>query len=116
MLGAAFGPGAATIPILATNCVGIMKQLAQLPAPLRQSLANDWAAVRKLTSSKHVGGIVFAAFVSYEAPKGFLNLPLMLAYSVLDQLLGELVAPGKKRRLGDLMEESLSGCLLYTSP
>jgi hypothetical protein len=79
-----------------------------ISAAVKRELAVDWAAVRKLTGATHQGGVIGAAIVTYTAPAGFLNLPLMLAYSVLDRFLGELIYPGKRRPLEVLMDESRS--------
>ncbi len=61
-------------------------------------VAREWAAVRKLCAGSHRQHMVAAAgggvFVNETPPESFYNLPFLLAYAVLDQVLAELVNQG----------------------
>ena len=79
----------------------------------RSEIAREWAAIRKLCTGSHRqsqldGGL----FINETPPENFYNLPFLLAYAVLDQVLAELIDQGtihwQKRRplLGDKMAAS----------
>lgn len=58
----------------------------------RSEIAQEWTAVRKLCASSHrqwrsSGG----SFIIETPPESLYNLPFLLAYAVLDQVLGELI-------------------------
>jgi len=57
-------------------------------------IAEQWAAVRKLTAAEQNVSIVGTMIYAPGVPDGFHNLPLVLAFSVLEQVLEELVTEG----------------------
>lgn len=79
----------------------------------RFEFAQEWAAVRTLCAGSHrqyqIGG---GPFINETPPESFYNLPFLLAFAVLDQVLSELIDQGtiqcQKRRplLGDKMAAS----------
>jgi hypothetical protein len=82
---------------------------------VKSEIAQEWAALRRLCAASHrqyqsEGG----PFINETPPESFYNLPFLLAYAVLDQVLGELIDQGtfqcQKRRplLGDKMTASLN--------
>lgn len=78
----------------------------------------DWTAVRKLCNSGHPGHVLSGGgapvFFTETPPEGFYNLPFLLAYAVLDQVLSELIDQGtiqcnkKRPLLGDKMAASIN--------
>jgi hypothetical protein len=82
----------------------------------RTDIAEQWAATEKLCSGSHrqsmVGGGLGAVMVNETPPESFLNLPLVLAYSVLDAALGAMIeegifsCPGRAPMLGTKMAAS----------
>lgn len=65
---------------------------------VRSKFAQEWAAVRKLCAGSHrqsvVGGAGGVIFINETPPESFYNLPLLLAYGVLDEVLNELIVQG----------------------
>ena len=65
--------------------------------------------MRKLCDGSHRQAMVGLMYINETPPESFYNLPLILAYGVLDQVLTELIdqgtiqCVGKKRFLGDKM-------------
>jgi hypothetical protein len=79
----------------------------------RSHIAQEWAAVRKLCASSHrQSQIPGGPFMNETPPESFYNLPFLLAYAVLDQMLAELIDQGtiqcqkKRPLLGDKMAAS----------
>jgi hypothetical protein len=78
----------------------------------RSEIAQEWGAVRKLCTGSHRQYQVSGVFINETPPDSFYNLPFLLAYAVLDQVLAELIDQGtiscQKRRplLGDKMAAS----------
>ena len=79
-------------------------------AQARRDIEQQWAVVRKFCSGSHrqwqmPGG----PFINETPPESFYNLPFLLAYAVLDQVLTELIDQGtiqcskKRPLLGDRM-------------
>lgn len=74
----------------------------------------QWAVVREFCSPSHRSYAVAAgagvAYINETPPESFYNLPLLLAYSVLDQVLDQLILERvfacKDRRLGVKMSAS----------
>jgi hypothetical protein len=54
----------------------------------------EWAAVQKLCANAVTGHALPGLYFTAVAPEGFHNLPLVLAYSVLDQVLSNLMDQG----------------------
>ena len=83
---------------------------------IRTEVAQDWAALRKLCAGSHrqyaVAGAGGAMFINETPPESFFNLPLLLAFGVLDQVLAELIdqgtfkCKGKRPLLGAKMAAS----------
>lgn len=61
-------------------------------------IRQQWDVVRKFCSGSHrsymVGGAMGGVFINETPPETFYNLPLLLAYAVLDQVLNQLIAEG----------------------
>jgi hypothetical protein len=79
----------------------------------KSEIARDWAGVRKLVSSVHQSYMIpGAGFINVGRPEDSFNLPFLLAYAVLDQVLNEFIDQGefscKSRRLGEKMLASRS--------
>jgi hypothetical protein len=81
----------------------------------RAEVARDWAAVTTLCAGSHrqsqtEGGL----FINESPPESFYNLPFVLAYAILDQVLANLIDQGaischtKRPMLGEKMEASKS--------
>jgi hypothetical protein len=64
----------------------------------RDNICEEWAAVRKLCAGSHrqaiIGGAGGAVFVNETPLESFYNLPLVLAFAVLDEVLDALIAQG----------------------
>ena len=54
----------------------------------------EWAAVRTLCANASRGHVLPGTYFTSSAPEGFLNLPFVLAFAVLDQVLADLVDQG----------------------
>jgi hypothetical protein len=57
-------------------------------------IVRQWSALRSLCRSSHRSGMVGRVFVNETPPEELYNLPFVLAYAVLDQVLDELVDQG----------------------
>jgi hypothetical protein len=59
------------------------------------SIRQQWTVVTRFCSGSHrQSQIPGGPFINETPPESFFNLPLLLAYAVLDQVLDELVAQG----------------------
>ncbi|HBQ38256.1 MAG TPA: hypothetical protein DD714_04525 [Candidatus Omnitrophica bacterium] len=68
--------------------------MIQDPAALA-SIQQQWVAVKDLCTGSHRQFMIpGAGFINETPPETFYNLPFLLAYAVLDQVLDELVAQG----------------------
>ncbi len=63
------------------------------PIALSERVA-EWAAVRKLCANATRSFALPGAFFTSTPPDGFFNLPFMLAFAVLDQVLSDLINQG----------------------
>ena len=76
----------------------------------KSDIAQDWSVVRKLCNAAKTSFLPGYGVIVNEPPKEIYNLPLVLAYAVLDQVLNELIAQGefscKLRLLGPKMAAS----------
>lgn len=78
----------------------------------RAEILQQWGAVRKLCSSDRCRLIPGVGYVQESPPESFYNLPFLLAYATLDQVLSQMIDEGivtcPKRRpmLGDKMAAS----------
>ena len=80
-------------------------------------IGQEWAAVKKLCAQSHrQAQIPGGSFIIETPPESFYNLPFLLAYGILDQVLTELIDQGtiqlngkKKKRLllGDKISASV---------
>ncbi|MES2791728.1 MAG: hypothetical protein V4719_19060 [Planctomycetota bacterium] len=75
------------------------------------SVQEQWAVISRFRTSGARQYQVGESFINEGFPEDFYNLPLVLAYSLLDQVLGELIDQGsvpkaKGRLLGAKMEAS----------
>jgi hypothetical protein len=75
------------------------------------AISQQWKAVRKLCHSSHRQYIVGGAVINETPPSESYNLPFVLAYAVLDQVLAELINEGTfqcagRAQLGGRMEAS----------
>ena len=77
---------------------------------VKSAIARDWRVVRRFCEGSHrqwlsPGG----GFINETPPEDFYNLPFLLAYAILDQVLDELLDQGafqchmKRPLLGDKM-------------
>lgn len=78
----------------------------------KAAFEEDWAGIQKLRAYEHVSYQLDGVRISVggATPEAFWNLPLILAYSVLDGVLNNLRDQGvykcKSWKLGDKMEAS----------
>lgn len=64
-------------------------------AAVRAEVSQSWATVRKMSSAIHRTALIPGqGFIAETRPLDSYNLPLLLAYAVLDQVLNELIAQG----------------------
>ena len=84
-----------------------------IDSQVRSVVAQDWAVVRKLCADSHRQYQAGAGvFINETPPETFYNLPLLLAYGILDQVLAELIDQGTiqcakgRALLGDKMTAS----------
>lgn len=78
---------------------------------IKSAITRDWAVVKKFCSGSHRQALVPGrGFINETPPEEFYNLPLFLAYAVLDEVLSEFLDQGtfvipkkKKPLLGDKM-------------
>ncbi len=80
-------------------------------AAVRQSIVEQWATILRLCDPSHRQvQIPGGSFFNELRPGESYNVPLLLAYGALDQVLGQLIAEGrfisKARMLGARMEAS----------
>lgn len=85
-------------------------------------IGQEWAAVKKLCSGSHRQLLVpGGSYINETPPESFYNLPFLLAYGVLDQVLSELIdqdtiqasgTKNKRLQLGEKMRAS-KGALLW---
>jgi len=82
---------------------------------VRSDILQEWTAVRKLCAGSHRQCMIpGGAFINETPPESFYNLPFLLAYAILDQVLTELIdqesiqCKQKKPLLGDKMAASLN--------
>lgn len=68
------------------------------------NIVDQWKAVRKLCTSSHRQYQTADVLINETPPESFYNLPLVLAYAVLDQVLQDLGY--NQRQLGDKMEKA----------
>lgn len=79
----------------------------------RADIAREWGAVKKLCSSDRGYMIPGAGFINTSPPESFYNLPFLLAYATLDQVLSQMIEEGtiqcekKRPMLGDKMAASI---------
>jgi hypothetical protein len=65
------------------------------------SIREQWTVVTRFCSGSHrQSQIPGGAFINETPPESFVNLPLLLAYAVLDQILDELIAQGSVPKPG----------------
>jgi hypothetical protein len=76
----------------------------------KADIAEQWAAVRKLCKASHRGYAVPGLYINETPLAEHCNLPFVLAYAVLDQVLSILIEQGafscKGWKLGAKMEAS----------
>ena len=82
-------------------------------AVTKSEIVRDWAVLRKLSSAVHRSWMSGGGdFINETRPEDSYNLPFLLAYAVLDQVLSELTAQGdfscKSWKLGEKMAASRS--------
>ena len=78
---------------------------------MKSEIAQDWAVVKKFCSGSHRQALIpGVGFINETPPEEFYNLPLVLAYGVLDQVLSDFMEKGlfpvpnrKRPLLGDKM-------------
>lgn len=78
---------------------------------MNSEIVQDWAVVKKFCSGSHRQALIpGCGFINETPPEEFYNLPLVLAYGVLDQVLSDFMekglfpSPNRKRPLlGDKM-------------
>jgi hypothetical protein len=78
---------------------------------VRAEVTQQWAVVRRFCAGSHRQYLVGGVFVNETPPEEFYNLPLILAFAVLDQVLTELIGQGtipqpKRPLLGARMHAS----------
>ena len=61
---------------------------------VKSDIARQWTALRKLCRSSHRQGIAPGVFINETPPEEIYNLPLVLAYAVLDEVLSALISQG----------------------
>lgn len=80
----------------------------------RADIVQEWGAVKKLCSSDRAYMIPGAGFINTSPPESFYNLPFLLAYATLDQVLSQMIEEGaiqcekKRPMLGDKMAASIT--------
>lgn len=62
---------------------------------VRAEITQQWAVVRRFCVGSHRQYLVGGVFVNETPPEEFYNLPLILAFAVLDQVLTELINQGE---------------------
>lgn len=77
-------------------------------AVARSEIVGDWAVVRKLSSSVHLSAALPGnGWINETRPEDAYNLPLVLAYSVLEHVLDERINQKdfscRVRKLGPMM-------------
>jgi hypothetical protein len=76
----------------------------------KNEIAQEWATVKRLCRGGHGSIVRGGTFVQFNPPEGFRNLPLVLGYAVLDQVLNILISEGlfscNSWMLGPKMEAS----------
>ena len=83
-----------------------------LDQQIRADISEQWDAVKRLCRDSHRQYQTVGAMINETPPESFYNLPFLLAYAVLDQVLAELVeqgniaCPGKRPLLGQKMAAS----------
>src|SRR4051812_31233026 len=60
----------------------------------KTAIAKEWAIVKTLCRSSHRQYALPGAFINETPPAGFRNLPLVLGYAVLDEVLSILKSQG----------------------
>jgi len=79
-------------------------------ATVNTEIAQSWAVVRKMSSSSYMSRACGNSIIQYARPDDSYSLPFILAVSVLEQVLNELIAQGKFRckswKLGPKMAAS----------
>jgi hypothetical protein len=65
-----------------------------LSQQIKSDIEQQWQTVRKLCEPSHRQWQAQGVFVNETRPEDAYNLPFVLAYAVLDQVLSELVAAG----------------------
>src|SRR5476649_519121 len=76
-----------------------------------QEIAAEWSAIRVLCNDSHRQAMLSSGvYINETPPSELYNLPLVLAYAVLDEVLGALIAEGvfdcKTEMLGARMDAS----------
>ena len=65
---------------------------------VRNEIAKEWRSIKILCRDSHRGGVVGggfgAVYVNETPPESFYNLPLVLAYAILDEVFNALIAQG----------------------
>ncbi len=61
---------------------------------VRADIAKQWAAVKTLCRDSHRQAMVGSVFINETPPEELYNLPLVLAYAVLDQVFDALIDQG----------------------
>ena len=79
------------------------------------SIRSQWRVVKRFSESSHAQYLSpCGAYINETPPESFFNLPLILAFSVLDQVLKELIQQGSVPRpsgrgfLGEKMQTARS--------
>ena len=76
----------------------------------KDEIAKEWTTVKSLRRGGHGSIVRGGTFVQFNPPEGFRNLPLVLGYAVLDQVLDILISEGvfscSSWMLGSKMEAS----------
>src|SRR5690242_9378678 len=60
----------------------------------KNTIANEWTTVKTFCRSSHRQYAIPGAFINETPPTGFRNLPLVLGYAVLDEVLSILINQG----------------------
>jgi hypothetical protein len=65
-----------------------------LDMAVKSDIARQWVALRSLCRGSHRTSAVPGGYINETPPDEFYNLPFVLAYAVLDQVLDELMDQG----------------------